>query len=217
MANGFGNRFLWFVVKSDKVMPFAGRIPEEVFEPFVRQLRALHKLGTLGTSHAASLDDDAREMWEELYRGRLRKDQPGLAGMMVSRGPTVVLRIALIYAALDWPTTPDIALGDGVDGDLVIRPDHLNAAVAVWDYCEASARMLFQTHTGDRFADKLLRLLADGPMKRDDFNRHLGPNQKKEFPRVIARLEREGLVKRTEIKHKGAGRPATSWEIVTPA
>ena len=41
MANGFGNRFLWFYVKSDKVLPRSKPIPESVFATFVPRLQAL--------------------------------------------------------------------------------------------------------------------------------------------------------------------------------
>src|SRR5262249_41685218 len=38
MANGFGNRFLWFAVHSDKVFPFCEPIPVGVYDDFGRHL-----------------------------------------------------------------------------------------------------------------------------------------------------------------------------------
>src|SRR5262249_16759982 len=69
MANGFGNRFLWFAVRSDKVMPRTTPIPDEVFEPFVEPLGALVRLGSvLKSDHPVGMDDSASEMWAKVYR-----------------------------------------------------------------------------------------------------------------------------------------------------
>src|SRR5262249_38698550 len=54
---------------------------------------------------------------------------------------------------------------------------HLRAALALWNYCEASARYIFGDFTGDPLADNLLRALrtagTDG-MNRATINNHFG-------------------------------------------
>jgi hypothetical protein len=211
MANGFGNRFLWFFVKSDRIIPHTEPIPPEVFEPFVGRFRALRFLGALQKSdHPVRMDDGARELWAKVYRERLRKDRPGLAGKVVSRGGPMVLRLALIYALLGCklvkgmtiPTTPDLK-------SLMILAEHLKAALAVWDYCEKSAYRLFKDRSGDPLGDKLLQLLAV-PMTRDQMRGHLSHQQNADCALALARLEAAGLVRRRKVST--GGRPAEVWE-----
>lgn len=205
MANGFGNRFLWFLVKSDKIMPRTEPIPHAIFLPFAARLGMLHALGAEGKDCPVQLDAAASELWESLYPV-LREDRPGLAGAMVARGPVMVLRIALIYAALGAKFVR------GEMPDLSIGVEHLEAARAIWDYCQDSAEILFHSETGDKFCDKLLQLLANGPMTKDEFNRHLSAKQKAEVGKALAKLELLKMVQKVEVKHEGAGRPATRWE-----
>lgn len=200
MANGFGNRFLWFVSTSDKLLPHTEPFPDNLFLNFEKRLRGL-KGNAATESSPVLLDDEAKQLWEEMYP-ILRADRDGLAGAMTARGASHVLRIALVYCALDGPK------------QWLIKRVHLEAALAVWEYCEESAYMLFGGQTGDDLADKLLGLLAAGSMSRDDFNKHLSPNQKREATAALQRLEQSGRVKSTSIKHKGAGRPTTVWELV---
>ncbi|MEO8628071.1 MAG: hypothetical protein ABI612_08205 [Betaproteobacteria bacterium] len=65
-------------------------------------------------------------------------------GAVTNRAEAVTLRLALIYALLD--------------GDVVIgAAEHLRAALAVWHYCEQSARLIFGSTIGNRIADECLR------------------------------------------------------------
>ena len=78
---------------------------------------------------------------------------------MTARAPAHVLRLALIYALLDRSPA--------------IRPPHLEAALAVWNYCLASVRDLF----GDATADRILEGLRDnGPMTRTAVSNFPGRN-----------------------------------------
>src|SRR5262249_17840431 len=43
MANGFGNRFLWFAVKSDKILPRCQPIPNSVFATIVSSIKRVAK------------------------------------------------------------------------------------------------------------------------------------------------------------------------------
>jgi hypothetical protein len=52
------------------------------------------------------------------------------------------------------------ALLDGADA---IHPDHLHAAMALWNYCRDSARYIFGTTTGSDLADDLLIRLRMHP------------------------------------------------------
>src|SRR5262245_8284856 len=41
MANGFGNRFLWFYVKSDKVLPNAKQPPKLLLNKYAKKFKAI--------------------------------------------------------------------------------------------------------------------------------------------------------------------------------
>ena len=53
-----------------------------------------------------------------------------------------------------------------LDGQTEIGVAHLNAALAVWDYCQASAKHIFGEASGDPLVDDILEALtragADG-------------------------------------------------------
>jgi hypothetical protein len=183
-------------------MPHTRPIPDKIFLPFEPRLRWLQSLGDQCNDRPVSMDPAAAHLWEKVYPG-LREDRPGLAGALVSRGAPLVLRLALIYRLA----------GGGMKTLSTVRVEHLKAALAVWAYCEESARMLFQDKAGDPLGDKLLLLLRNGPMTRAEFNRHLSAQQKTAAGAVLAKLEAGGLVRREKVAHEGAGRPAERWEL----
>src|SRR5262249_4881452 len=111
---------------------------------------------------------------------------------------------ALIYYILDTPPTGE---------SRGISLAHLDAAMAVWNYCEESVQMLFKTRSGTMLGDKVLGLLADGPMSKDKMNDHLSPKQKKEIDGELARLEAAGQVSRTKEQREGPGRPAVAYRL----
>jgi DNA replicative helicase MCM subunit Mcm2 (Cdc46/Mcm family) len=96
------------------------------------------------------------DRWEELYLGEFENRPPGVAGEVTSRVAAQVLRLSVLFALGD--------LSDEVD----VR--HLEAAMAVWRYCEASAVAIFGTMTGSRDADRVLRALQDGKLSRTEIS-----------------------------------------------
>lgn len=70
---------------------------------------------------------------------------PGLFGAITTRAEAQVLRLSVLYAALD--------------GDSAIRLPHLMAALAVWEYAEESVRYIFGDATGDPVADRIIEAL----------------------------------------------------------
>ena len=75
----------------------------------------------------------------------LTAEREGLFGAITARGAPQVIRLALIYALLDRAREIDVV--------------HVKAAVAVWNYCDASARHIFGDTIGDDVADTILRAL----------------------------------------------------------
>jgi len=109
------------------------------------------------------LSPDAREGWKAVYHD-LSADHPGLARALLGRAEAQVMRLAALYAVLD--------------GQSVMALVHLQAALALWDYAEASTRLIFGDSTGDPKADMILRAVrASGELSdsqvSDLFGRHM--------------------------------------------
>ena len=64
------------------------------------------------------------------------------------------MRLALIYALLDQAEAIDVV--------------HLEAGLAVWQYCEASARYIFGDLLGDPAADLILQTLRRDAKRHDE-------------------------------------------------
>jgi hypothetical protein len=71
MANGFGNRFLWFAVKSDKVLPRCEPIPSEVFQNLKASVRRLSNR----QAQYVTLADASMGVWEKEIYPSLREDK----------------------------------------------------------------------------------------------------------------------------------------------
>jgi hypothetical protein len=202
MANGFGNRFLWFAVKSDKIIPCPEPIPDKVYQELTTTIRKLSNCPLERVPRA----DASMGRWKEEYYPSLRDDLPGLAGSLMARGSAIVLRMALLYYLLDTPTQ---ARAGG------IQLEHLNAAMAIWDYCTKSVDMVFgkKTTSGSMLGDKILLLLADGPLTKAEINEHLSTKHRAESGGALLRLESEKRIQKVEGNYGGKGRPASAWKL----
>jgi hypothetical protein len=194
-GNGFGNRFLWFCVRRSKCLPEGGRIHQVNFVPFLSRLREAVDFARIGGE--LERDDEARAIWAAVYP-QLSEGKPGLLGAMTARGEAQVMRLACAYALLDCSN--------------MVRAEHLQAALALWEYSERSARYIFGHALGDPDADTLLRALRASPggLTRTDI-RNLFDRHKKghEIGRALRVLLENGLARfETE---ETAGRPAECW------
>jgi len=102
-----------------------------------------------------------------------------------------------------------------MDSSALIRADHLSAALAVWDYCDASAAYIFGDAIGDEVADRILAELrsAGTELSQDDlvnlFGRHKG---RERLSSALATLKAAGRI--TQRSQATAGRPATLYALV---
>ena len=142
-ANGFANRFLFVLARRSKTLPFGGKtLPEASIAEFSSRLATMldrgMQVGEVG------FDDGARDIWIAAYP-LLSEGHSGMLGAVTARAEAQVLRLALLYAQLD--------------GVRSITSEHLTAAIAVWEYAEASAGFIFGSALGDPIADAILRAL----------------------------------------------------------
>jgi Protein of unknown function (DUF3987) len=202
MGNGFANRFLWCHVRRARILPDGGRLVDATLSPFATRLS-----GILAWARKAkcrfTFDRVAHARWCETYE-KLSEGTPGLCGAIISRAEAQVVRLALIYALLDKSKE--------------IRIEHLEAALAVWDYCEASARHVFGDALGDPTADAILPILLRSPdgLSRTQISDHLGRHRSQvEIASALTLLESRGLARKTITKT--AGRPIERWWAATRA
>ena len=126
-ANGFANRFLFVLVKRSKELPFGGdALGDDVIVGLGGRLKeAVEVAARTGRVNWTSA---AADEWASIYSA-LSAGQPGLLGAVTSRAEAQVVRLALVYTLLD--------------GETEIGIPHLRAALAVWEFCEASAAFIF--------------------------------------------------------------------------
>ncbi len=196
MANGFANRFLWVYVESEKMLPDAPPVPDELLDGLAQNwseiLLAAQKITRL------ERDDEASELWRLVYP-ELRTPRSGLRGAILARAETIVTRLALLYALLDKSQ--------------IIRRVHLEAALAVWQYSVESVRLLFPDKTGDSVADRLHELMENGPMTKTDMYKHIA-EPADVLDAALAGLEAAGRVRKSPRTQKGRGRPSEVFERV---
>ena len=157
-GNGFANRFLWICVRRSKTLPEGGGSPD-----YTRLVQPLHEALVWARSMGRlERDSETGEYWAAIYP-ELSEGKPGLFGAVTARAEAQVLRLSLLYAAID-----------GADA---IRLAHLKAALAIWDFAEASAQYIFGDATGDPIADRILDALRYRELDRTAishlFQRHV--------------------------------------------
>ena len=139
-ANGLFNRILWVYSERSRLLPSGGNfktqdIKDEIIElirgvEFASQRRSIRR------------DEKAEARWRDFYfdfAEQVKDDN--YFNKIVSRGDAQTMRLSLLFAALDCSP--------------VIRVDHINAAIAVWNYCFESARWAF---CNTRFTPKAQRI-----------------------------------------------------------
>ena len=199
-ANGFGNRFLWFCVKRSKMLPHGSNIDSVDFSLTVEKLKK-------AVTFASSIEEikwakETETIWEKVYPS-LSEGKPGLFGGITARAEAYVVRLSCVYALLDL--------------SLVIKPQHIAAALAVWDYVEESVKYIFQNRTGDPIANKIFKALQeaeDKSMSRTEIRDLFGRNQKAERLTVALEiLQVNGLAKKEVVSTEG--RSQEVWKIVS--
>ncbi|MSR58333.1 MAG: DUF3987 domain-containing protein [Planctomycetaceae bacterium] len=198
-ANGFGNRFLWACVKRSKLLPDGGLITQDDMQPFVGRIQeCLRFAATVG---AMRRDAPAAELWRDSY-AMLSRDRRGLYGKLVGRAEAQTMRLACIYALLDLSP--------------VVEREHLRAALALWNYCEASAATIFGGFAGNKITDTILAALRGAP---DGLNRtqicSLFQNHtpRIEIEQALMGIKTDGLAETETVPTKG--RSAQRWKLTS--
>lgn len=195
IGNGFANRFIFLCVRRSKTLPEGAGLYGLNLESIQKRFKEAIEFGkTVGEIRR---DGRAMVIWSNVYP-ELSAGKPGLLGAVISRAEAQVMRISCIYALLDK--------------SIFVRAEHLLAALALWDYSEASARYIFGDATGDFIADRILQALrgsSNGLTRteiRDLFFRHVSGEK---IDEALLFLESHGLLRMA--KEITGGRPIERW------
>jgi hypothetical protein len=194
LFNGFANRFLWICVRRRRSLPDGG-LPIDLTSLAGRVSAAL-RYGCQVTNMCRT--PAAAERWQQLY-DELTADRPGLYGTVTARAEAQVLRLSLLYALMDNAAAVDV--------------QHLQAALALWQYCSSSARYIFgerqETDPLEALFLGALRAAPEGLTRRDLYQTASGHIRAPQLISTMARLRDRGLaVCQTEPTR---GRPAERW------
>jgi len=196
-VNGYANRWLYVLARRSKCIPNAVAVPDAVLAPLVRELEDV--LQFAGRLDRVARNAEAEALWAEVYPA-LSTRAPGMVGAICGRAEAQVLRLSLLYAILDCSPT--------------IGREHLLAALALFDYCAASAKRIFGGRLGFTVLDAIVRALeARGRLTMaeiyDLFGRH---KSKHEVDAALLVLEKDGKARRAT--EETGGRPRQVWELV---
>jgi len=196
-ANGFANRFLWVCVQRSKVLPEGGQLLSVDFDSMVNRLR--DAVNAAKTRSVLTRNEGARALWHIVYEN-LSGGKPGLFGAVTGRSEAQVMRLACLYALLDQ--------------DTCIQRVHLEAALALWGYCEDSARYIFGDAVGDPIADTILLALNDASktgLTQTDIHKlfnHNTPANK--INHALANLS-DARLAQAQSETGRVGRPTVKW------
>jgi len=194
-ANGFANRFVWVCARRSQLLPFGGNIDTKVLDKSGRKLDSATKFAR--SVQQMRMSKNARKLWRKTYPV-LAAEIPGLLGAVTSRAEPQVIRLAMIYALLDRSR--------------FIQTSHLSAALAVWLYCEGSARYVFGDAIGDPTGDAILRELRQQPngLTRNEIRELFSRNRSEaEISRALSFLLENSWVSCTP--EQTGGRPSERW------
>jgi hypothetical protein len=193
--NGLANRILWACVRRSKLLPFPRPMDDTAVEEIA--YRISWALRNAWQTQQVTLSLETITIWQGLYP-YLSRDLPGIRGAVTARAEAYTIRLALLLCLLD--------------AESVIQPQHLQAAVAIWNYCDASAAAIFGETTTDPVANTILDALESGAKTqtqlRDLFGRNLSGDQ---LNSTLSHLQAVGRIDQRKEQRTGRGRPVTIW------
>jgi hypothetical protein len=202
ISDGFGNRFLYSCVDRSKLLAHGGNHDPAAIDALGVKTRAA--VETAQKLDRITMTPEAHALWTEIYNAMEQAPlTSGLIDHITTRAAPQTLRLAMIYALLDGASQIDVP--------------HLNAAEALWRFCEASASYIFEDMTGNHVVTTITRELGDirpeGMTQRDILHDIFGRNVRAlEIREALRKLETAGKVRHEMRTHpSGRGRPAKTW------
>lgn len=205
VANGLANRFMVVCSRMSKVLPEGSAPHRDEIQAFSDRLHAVTTSLFKACQGDAELKrtDAARQLWISEYHRRFeeRRGQPeSPVKSLLARWHANTARLSVIYALLD--------------GRLEIGLEHVRAALAAWDYVEASTRYVFGSEAGDRDLGRLMEYINESAGRSrtdisvDLFQRH---KTKGELDQLLDKLLARGGYGVKKVPRDGGGRPTTKY------
>jgi len=196
-ANGFANRFLWICTRRRRLLP-DGRSQEE------HQMKPLFERFALAAETARGIEritrsPEATELWREIY-AEVSAEETGMVGTILERAEGHITRLSGTYALLDRSD--------------IVKPEHLKAAMAFWEYCERSVRYIFGQRKGTPIRDTIVSALEKAPdgLGKSEimelWHRHQSSAKVEQALRLLAH-QRVVIVRQTTT----GGRPKDVWML----
>ena len=202
LANGLANRFVLCACRRTRLLPEGGTSDPLACTGLIRVLGgAIEHARSAGR---VQLDTHARQLWHHAYSHLATAQPAGIAGVLCARAEAHTIRLALLYAL--------------ADGKRKITTEHLEAALALWDYGARSATWALQGATGDPLAEQIHTALQHHPagLTRSQISDTLQHNRPAEqIQRALDSLALAGRATRAQIRTPG--RPAELWVPTTPS
>jgi Bifunctional DNA primase/polymerase, N-terminal len=206
MANGYANRHMFAIVGRTKLLPFGGNPDQDALQELGQRLGQVMAWAASVTSDpfgqkTITWAEETKPLWAAMY-GELTEGTGGLAGAVLSRSEAYVTRLAGLYAALDQT--------------LEVRPEHLAAAVALWDYSQSSVFQIFGRRTGDLVADQILEgLKAQSPLTKTQVMALFDNNRTAaQIDAAVGSLLEAGRVRRFKGVSKNGGKAPDLLELI---
>jgi Protein of unknown function (DUF3987) len=201
IAGGTANRFLPIYSHRSKLLPHGGPSDDRTVVQLTTDLgdtiRALR-----ATEMALSFDTEAKALFGQIYE-QLSDGVPGRIGDLSTRGTAQIIRMSVLFASLA--------------GARAIGIDHLHAALALWEYSQATIRFVFGESLRLRDEDRIvaaLKVAGDGGLSQTHIYRSVfgGNVDAKQVNTWLSALRARGDIHGGE-KEKGIKNPRTMWYI----
>jgi hypothetical protein len=194
-ASGYANRFLWIYARRSKLLPDGGGEPD-----FRAITPRLQEALSFAWGHTTPIVRDlaASALWRQTYES-LSQEREGLLGALTARAEAHTLRLSIFYAVLDCSP--------------VVREEHLQAALALWQYADDSAAYIFGDRCGDPIAERIRAMVhsagGDG-LSRSAISNRLGRNvSAKRLDAALRLLEEQRSI--LHVSEPTVGRSATVY------
>jgi hypothetical protein len=205
--NGFVNRFLWICTHRTKSIPSPINFRDTTAACLIHS-RLMKSVGWVLSEKTRRFRRSklAERFWQDELYDDLRKRTDDKVGAATTRAAPLVMRLAMIYAALDCSAR--------------INRAHLESAVALWQYCEASAKFVFTMVDLGRDTGRIRKLnealqaaggagLSRTAIFKDVFQKNV---HRDEITAMLKQLQEMGAVSMTETASPAGGtKPVEVW------
>ena len=201
-VNGFANRILFIAVQGIGEIAIPPPLDWLTDHPqIITRLKAI--IATFQTQHMTHLGwtSEGEAAWEEYYRKNRERKFSGLIDPFIRRSLAHTLRWTMGFCVLD--------------GETVMRSEHLQAAISIIEYSERSAQWIFGEKIGDKDADKIFWELdrrPEGMSLSEIYKEIFGAHHKATEIKMKLQLLREGEFADFRLERSsGAKRPTERW------